>query len=321
MFNILNYPSIIKFINDNLSSHLAINWNLEWITTFCPFCNDLIRKRHPSHGHLNFHKTTPFVHCFRCSYSKSLSVFLKELEFNDNVVIDELSKFNNYDITYQNRKPLNGSTFIDNSKYILEINNQYDIFRKNNFNDFIKFINYVDSRLLNCSLLKFFIRPNYHIVNNCNILACELLNYDMQLVSARVIPPYDNNVRYIKFPGSNMYYFQSLYTLSTKNNIIICEGAFDLINLFNANIFSDDDFYIAMNGSYYRQNLQNIVSNFLMIGEYTINIIIDNGIHNEQNMIRSCHYLINNLNPNIALNFYKSTVGKDISDYMQIKLI
>lgn len=320
MFDITNFPSIIQFINSNYKFNLTINWNKEWIIAFCPFCGDFTRKHNPSHGHLNFHKYTTFVHCFRCSYASSLSQFLEDCDFPDKSIINKISKYcNSSKLIYHSNNNLVNISEININQYNLNFEEYYVNFKQNYFNDYIKYLSYIDNRIGVYEPSQFFIRPNYYIFNQKNILVCEFLNYDLQPVSRRIVPPNDYSIRYIKYSTIGIYYFQPIYKLIDYTDIIICEGPFDLINLYNSKLLTNNAFYISMNGSYYKKQLQNIISNFLMIGSYNIHIVVDNDLPNLKLLTKICKSLTNNLNSSISIQFYKPSISKDVSEYMMIE--
>lgn len=316
MFSILNYPGIVNFINQSFSYHLLINWNSEWIVTFCPFCNDVTRKYSPKHGHLNFNKNSPFVHCFRCGYVGSLSEFLVEVDFLDTSILTELAKYESAIVVgHKTIKIINRS----NHETRALVDRDYDYFRNNHITDFIRYYDYIDMRIPDCNPINFFIKPGFQVHNNERKLICQMMNSDMQVVNQRIVPPSDT--RYIKSDISTIYYFQSLVNISNCEDIIICEGVFDLINLYNSGLFDKNGFYVAMNGSHYVRNIINIISNFLMIGNYNIHIIIDNDMVNEMKIIGISRTFVNMLNDSIDIIFYRPSVGKDVSEFMQMEII
>jgi hypothetical protein len=320
MFNITNFVDIVQFIESNYKFNLNINWNKEWVVTFCPFCNDATRKQNPNHGHLNFHKYTPFVHCFRCSYSSSLSEFLKDCDFPNKQIILKISKYDRFSkFTHHSNNNLDNISEINADQYKTNFTDYCQNFRKYHFDDYIRYSIYMSERIGDYEPSQFFIRPNYYNFKGENILICEFLNYDLQLVSRRIVPPRDYIVRYIKHSKAVIYYYQPIYKLIDYKDIVVCEGPFDLINLYNTRVIGSDYFYISMNGPYYKKQLRNIISNFLMIGEYNIYIVVDNDLPNLKLLTRVCSKLANDLNSSINVYFYRPTVSKDVSEYMLIE--
>jgi len=126
-------------------------------------------------------------------------------------------------------------------------------------------------------------------------------------------------MRYFNAKEKVLYYFQDLTNIVNYSNIVICEGVFDLINMHNyCNIFNNDTFYIAMNGSSYVETAKYIISNYLLIGDYRLHIVVDKGLIGMHSMIRKLQYQASRWNNRVIVNFYEPILSKDTSELMML---
>jgi hypothetical protein len=311
MFNFEQFPQIVnhlKSISSRYHKHTS-----GWIEIFCPWCNDAIRKSNPSHGHLYISPTAPFVNCFRCETKANLSKLLLDTGFQDFEILSYLKQTSN--ITYQTSKKL-----IKNNSYLIvknEIIKQYEFFENNYPVQYNQFKEYIYYRCLDINPIDFFLAPT--LINN--LVAVQILNSDGVVTNTRLVTPFKSK-RYIKPPTPSLYYFQNIDNIIDYTDIIFTEGAFDLINTFSFNnTFDKHSFHIAINDSNYKSALTLIINNFLTIGKYNINIIFDNGLQHMFDRIKRLKFTVNELNPQITLNYFLPTIGKDVSEVMLIKKI
>lgn len=311
MFNFEEYPQIVnhlKTISRRYHKHSS-----GWVEIFCPWCNDAFRKSSPSHGHLYISPISPFVNCFRCETKAGLDKLLINTGFQDVEILNHLKLISN--ITYHSTKYLiKNESLIDVKKEIIK---QYNFFEQNFPNDLQQFKNYIYYRCLDIDPVKFFLIPAF----NQRLLTIQILNADGMITNTRIITS-SKIKRYIKSTTSTLYYFQNIENINNYKSIILTEGAFDLINLFNFyNNFNKNSFYVAIGGSNYKSAISLLINNYLMIGKYNINIIFDNELQHLNNRIQNLKFTINELNPQININFYLPLIGKDVSEMMLIKKI
>jgi virulence-associated protein VapD len=307
--DILQYPSLVSFIT-SISPIFKPLSNGQWIQALCPFCDDSTRKYKPDHGHFNIARFGNRVHCFRCEYSNSLSRAIISLGYNDYSVLALLSKNNTQNFVYANSNKLNTSADVNIQQKTIEY---HEWFKQKDSKLFNEYLTYIDLRMGNIDPCKFFIRPLY---NNGYLLA-SFYNYNGILVTSRYITPH-KKFRYL-IPSNQIkpyYHFQPLIDIDTYTNIIICEGSIDLINIYNYNQYFNNGFYISIGGKQFRKIIKDLITNYLLIGNYTFNIILDNDGNNWKfkKLITSCVDMILSLNNQISINFYYPPLSKDFSD-------
>ena len=301
MFNIEQYPSIL-FHFKKLSRIFKKN-NSGWYEMFCPYCDDATRKANPNHGHFNLASDYPFAHCFRCGHRSSLVKVLIDTGFNDVAIIQEISKHGN--IIYSSNKKI---SLVKENQVQLKLINNCNSFMKDHVQDFITWKTYIDTRCGDIDPIEYGLTPNYI----SNKLVVQIFNNSGKIVTNRFI--HENDKRYFIPPEKPLYYFQDILSIVDYKNIIFCEGAFDLINLHRYSTMFDNAFYIAIGGSNYKQAICSILSNFLLIGNYCINVIFDKNVNNK---IQLMNYITNSaiiLNPSLEFNFYEPMLYKDVSD-------
>jgi hypothetical protein len=103
-----------------------------------------------------------------------------------------------------------------------------------------------------------------------------------------------------------------------NNSIVICEGAFDSINMYNYLVSFKNSFFIAAGGAALHKLFNIILSQFLLIGKYTINIVVDNDYKFIDSIINGCKYY-SQINSEIILKFWKPIMFKDVSDMMLLE--
>ena len=306
MFDLLNHNDIIYHIK-NYSRIFKLNSKQDWIQILCPYCDDATRKSSGiSHGHFYLSRNFNFAQCFRCDTKTSIKKFLIDIHFENKNLLNSIFK-NNLNVNYSSEIKRG---YYDNENIIIK----HETFRKNNLNDYRKFVNYINKRVGNIDFEKFFLYPIY-----INSKVCVSFNNSLNEVSTiRFID--NNNIKYYKLQNSVNYFFQQP---NNFNEIVVCEGAFDLINLYKYSpLFNTNNtFYIALNGRSYISNLSSIIINNFMIGNYNINIIFDKDIKNIETIKKQIHLKTNLLNPEITTKFYIPTLFKDVSEFNQLQII
>jgi hypothetical protein len=308
MFQLDNFPDIISHLQKN--SNIYRDRNNGWIEIFCPYCNDSTRKHSPDHGHFYISKTFQFCNCFRCDTHVSLIKVLYDTGFNNEHIIRQLKSYN-YNYTYYN---CNETV---NKKQIIDFNKIYLDFKNTNFNEFCLFKNYISARLSNVNPIEFKIFPS---INQYGQLLCNFLNSNNKLITSRIISPLNNKLRYINANEKEYYFFQDINKIDEYKSIVICEGCFDLINLYNYSRFIDS-FFIAINGKFYQKAIETIISKYLLINKVHVNIIFDIDIYNKNLIKKKINNSMNIINPRITFSFFEPKLSKDVSELMYLQEI
>jgi hypothetical protein len=288
-----------------------------WVQILCPFCDDSTRKNSKiSHGHFYLSKTFNYCNCFRCDYSNSLSKALISLGFNDKDSLKILTQNNTNNFYYfKNKLDVANSRDIAIHPFLED---NYQSFKEQYPNEFKQFLEYIYTRCYSIDPIKHLIQP---VIKDSYLMA-SFYNFNGQKVTSRFITPHPK-YRYMIEPNKrNYYFFQDIYNISDYDDIVICEGVFDLINLYRYYDNLNNAFFIAIGGKQFRKILKELLSNYLLIGNYRFNIILDNDLNfKPTKLINSCTDIIQQLNPHSSANFYIPNIYKDVSDLMQLEKI
>lgn len=313
MFNLNNFPNVILHIK-TISSLFKLLSNNNYYQAFCPFCNDATRKNNPSHGHLNICVNSPFVKCFRCDYKNSLFKFLIDTGYNNKQDLVNLKNYSSNNYTYLNTFNIK----YDNKNLIDNLENIHHNFMKNYNKEYKTIKDYLYNRCLNINMIDFLLYPS--IVYDTPSICFQ--NNAGEKITCRLI----NNKKYrYKIIGNNKsyYFFQDINDIMNYNNIFIAEGPFDIINAYNYSPFfnNHNTFYISINGSSYYQSVKNLISKFLMIGNFNIHILFDSNVNNKLKNINQINFLIKNINFEINSFYYTTNYSKDISEFINLSKI
>jgi len=284
---------------------------------FCPYCDDAVRKFSPKHGHFNISPTDPYAHCFRCGTNVGLYKLLIDTNFQNAELIRHIQKLSNF--TYSR----SGTTHLtkkgqDKNKIIAvktKIINQYEWLLNNNPKAMSYFMNYIYSRCLDIDPINFLIVP----ILFDNKLQLKFLNFSGNVVTTRSI----DGKRYEISKGvKKYYYFQDVFNIDIHKNIVITEGAFDAVNMYNYYILFNGAFFLAIGGNNYNSAVIDVITSYLLIGSYTIHVVFDYDILKRANrVINTITININRLNPEIKVKFYCPTSSKDVSEIMMLEQI
>lgn len=232
----------------------------------CPYCDDAIRKPIIDHGHCYISKTIPVFYCHRCDSTGTILDLLKITEYNNEQILHDLKQIvkfkidkNYLRINKSNKDIIKVKDFI--YKKIKEIGKE----KLNIYYDYLqRRIGWVD-------YMKFLLFPD--IIENQLVVG--FMNYDGDIISYRFIQ--NNNKRYKKESGYS-YYFQQIDKINQYQNVIICEGQFDLISLYLYNIQFDNSnsFYLCCNGKNYINVVKMLLHNYLFLSNVNIYIVFDN---------------------------------------------
>jgi len=287
----------------------------DFIEMFCPYCNDATRKSKPNHGHLYFSISTNYFHCFRCNEVGSLTRLLTHTGFTDQEALASLRQNNRDDISYF-RKTKHKELFGSESANV-KMKRAFEKYMSlRGSNDFSRFYAYMTSRCLDIDFSKYFVFPE----RKFDKLVCSFYNYDNRFVTSRFID--DNDKRYHNSKDKPLYYFQNMANIINYQEIVICEGIFDIINLHNyCHSFNRNSFYIAMNGSSYVQTIKMLLTTYLLLGNYRINIVVDKGLIGLTQMIGKSRYQVERWNKNVELVFYEPILSKDVGELMFLEML
>lgn len=308
--DILNFPTLISFLTSISSIFKKIS-NDSWVQILCPICDDSTRKSgRLDHGHMYISRYGNYCKCFRCDYSNSLSRMLQKLGYNDHATLSAISRNNTQNFTFYNQKNLNNFADINIKDKII---NYHTWFKENHNNLFINYLNYINNRCGNIDPIDFLLKP---LIKD-DYLLVSMYNFNGALVTSRYIT-YHKKFRYL-IPSSQTkpyYYFQNILDIDTYKNIVICEGAIDLINISNYSQLFNNAFYIAIGGKQFKKILREIISNYLLIGNYNFHIIFDNDGKNYmyKKMMAGCTDTVYTLNQNVNISFYNPPISKDFSE-------
>lgn len=305
IFDLLDYLEIIDHLKTNSKIYKQTS-NKEWIQILCPYCDDAYRKTNINHGHFYIARYFNFCQCFRCETKKSIKQFLLDTGFNNKLLLKNIFK-QNYNISYNKETTFGHISNIDIISKHIKFKNQFP-------NKYKQFLDYLINRVGDINFKKFKVYPE--IINNKLVIVFN--NYLNEISTIRFID--ENNIKYFKLKNNTFYYFQDI---DYYPNIVICEGVFDLINLYKYNtLFNNDNtFYVALNGRSYISDIIKIILDNYMIGKYIIHIIFDKNVNNIEKIKFSLESKISLLNSNIKIKYYSPTILKDVSEFNLIELI
>ena len=310
MFNIDMYPEILLHLKG--ISQRFYKQGSGWIELFCPYCDDATRKYNPNHGHFHVAPNYPFAHCFRCGVQVGLDKLLKDTGFTNEAILEKLTRTSGF--TYGKDKKIKSDRRYTTEQLILNINEQYLKFSEKYYDRYNEYRNYVQSRCYEIDPMKFYMVPTIEQQST----GVQFLNYDGNLITTRLI---NGPVRYMNPQTRRPYYFQNLEDIDEYDSIVITEGAFDLINLYNfsAQFNNETTFYMAIGGNQYKGISTELISNYLLIGKYNVNIVLDQGLKKLDKLIYLTKQTTSILNPDINLKFFLPSMAKDVSECILLK--
>jgi|GEM_PF-3850351 len=322
MFNVADYPEIVMHIKSIAGRVYDVN-SAGWHGCFCPFCDDATRRFNPTHGHFWIASTFPFGHCFRCGIKVSLYKFLLKTGFEDKVILSRLYKLSkiSYNGDSTRTTSFERKQIASTDQTLMRLKQTYVDAQKNHPVEYVQFKSYVNFRCLEINPAKFLLYPQIFVnKDRKKNVSVAFMNFDGQFVTSRSI--LENKSRYYKNSGGKQFYFfQDINNIDNHSTIVICEGAFDLINLYNYYPQFKNAFYIAIGDSNYKGLITNLVNTFLLIGEYDIKIVFDKGVKRLQSLKHNILTTTNILNPQIRIEMFEPTISKDVSELMLLNRI
>lgn len=297
MLDILNINEILLHIN-NVSSIYKLNSRKDWIQILCPYCDDSTRSNKIDHGHFYISRHFNYCHCFRCDIKVSIKNFLLYTGFQNIQLLKNIFKSNsNYSYISEAK-----TKSLKNRNYSQDLDKDL----------LTEFENYLEKRILNVDYDKFKIYPSYE--SSSDTLLCNFNNYYDEFSTSRIINSKTLKYRYIKKENSNFYFFQNPFEF---NSITLCEGPFDILNLYNfTNRFNTTCFF-SINGKNYLNSLIKIISDYYLTNmKLQVNIMFDSDISNTEFLKKRIKTNINIINNNIKIKYFKPSISKDISDIL-----
>jgi len=294
-FKIDKFPQIHYHLK-NISKNMFVDKGSHYMM-FCPFCNDATRKPNPSHGHLYLSKEIPVYFCHRCDSAGSILKLLIETNFDDLDTINQLKSYVKYnfikDHLYQ--KPKHKTNYYDTINFVKNKIFNLEPQELEKFNEYLKL------RLGTINYSKFLIYPNYlkpYKKLSYGLLSVCFNNRENDFIEGRFINPI-NNIRYQRNDKA-IYYFQN-WDFENINNIVISEGAFDLLNVYIYTNYFKNGFYLAMSGKRYLSILEKILYQELLFKSCQINLIFDNDNKYIESTLWKCKTLVKTINTNIDI--------------------
>jgi len=317
MFDLNQITPILEHLKQ-ISPNMYRNISQREIMIHCPFCDDGIRKNASKHGHLYISTESPVFNCFRCSSSGTLIALLIQTGFDDREVLDYLSSFIKINFTkdyFRGRSKLNlAPRFSHLKESLLKYNLE---FKKNYYNHYITYRNYITTRIGDVNTTDFLLSPS--LMNN-NILTCRFTNYIGENVLLRYITKTNNNQRYIvNNNSSNLYYFQNI---SNKNKVTFCEGPFDIISLYLYNDLFKDNTFISINGKNYINVIEKLILTNYLLDELELNVIFDTDYYKKGvKIIKMLKTITTIYSGKIWINAFKPLIGNDVADFPAVSQI
>jgi hypothetical protein len=230
-----------------------------------------------------------------------LKKLLLDLGFNNRQIISDISKSFNFKFIHDNTNSGSIKHYQPRDLYLIHIE-----FAKKYPELYQEYLEYIYKRMGNINPIDFGLYPEYNN-NQCYITFTNKLN---SICVKR-------SISYRKFfkPNQNeFYFFQDFSEIYSTRNVYICEGAIDLINLYNHGQLNNG-FYIAMNGTFYNKVVNWLVQNHCVIGKYNFHVFFDKNTYKMKEKIKLIKQLTLKINQNISFNFYKPA-EKDVSELM-----
>ncbi len=317
MFDIDKIQPIINHLQ-SISSYFKPTGNE--IIIYCPYCDDATRINASNHGHLYISKAFPVFNCFRCSTSGTLIRLLVETDFKDEEVLKYLASFIKYKFLPDHYIKIKRKTKVEDiSKMILNTNLQFE---KENKQKFEIYKTYLKSRLGSVDFLNFLISPGLFY----NKLTCDFINFDQELIVQRLIEKLvvkDTEIKHhLNKTSSGLYYFQEK-NFDKYNEIVLAEGAFDIISLYLYSMEFKNCLFISVSGKKYLSTVEKLIIEDLLIGEYQFHLVFDNDVldYKKQNFVYNCKNLAQKLNENISVKGWSPVLKKDTGDFPAVQQI
>lgn len=309
MYDLKKITPVIRYLN-KISPNMYRDLGGE-IMLHCPFCDDAQRPHASNHGHLYIATNSPVFNCFRCGTSGTIIRLLIETGFRDDEVIKYISSFIKYNFIKDYSKKVSTSykqiqnLYINNTAKVVE-------FKNKNIEGFNIFYKYVKDRIGNVDYNTFFMHP----LMIENSLCCGFNNSDEEFITARIISK--SKARYINSKENYLYYFQPK-NFEIYNRIVIGEGPFDIIPLYLFSNRFKNSLFVSIGGKKYLSSVEHLVTRFILIGKYEINLIFDSDFKSPGISLNRCKFLAEKYNTEILVRgFVPIEPFQDTGDFPQV---
>ena len=282
----------------------------------CPYCDDATRPNAFNHGHLYLAKNAPVFNCFRCDTSGTMVRLLIDTDFQDDETLKYIASFIKYNFI-SNYSKKSFMSYLDMSNLYNENIRRVLLFKKDNPKLFDTFKTYMINRIGNIDYNLFFIYPYMLKIKDNHFFTCSFNNGDNRYITSRSMSD-SAFFRYKNSKDDTLYYFQPR-NFNKFRRIVLGEGPFDIINLYLYSNLFKDCLFMSISGKKFASNIETLITNFLLIGSYEINIIFDNDYKNKNLVLFKCRKLAERYNPNISIKGYTPLNNfNDTGDFPQV---
>ena len=127
-----------------------------------------------------------------------------------------------------------------------------------------------------------------------------------------------SKIRYKNSDQTSLYYFQSK-DFEKFDRIVIGEGPFDIISLYLYSNLFRNCLFISISGKKYMSSLELLITRFMLIGNYEINLIFDSEFKFKEPTIIRSRFLSERYNQNIIVKgFSPLEPFGDTGDFPQV---
>ena len=282
----------------------------------CPYCNDAQRQNASNHGHLYVALEAPVFNCFRCDTSGTIIRLLIETGFTDDSVLEYIASF----IKYKFIKNYSKTSLIKSEDLHKLYNHnvlRFIDFRKKHPDKINLFKKYVNDRIGSIDYNLFFIYPDIVNIKGSNLFCCSFNNSSNQFITSRVINS-KGNLRYKNNPENTLYYFQDR-DFDRYKRIVFTEGPFDIISLYLYSNLFKDCLFISISGKKFLSEVERLITQFILIGEYEVNLVFDTDYKNPDITLYRSKYIIQKFNSDIDLKGYiPERKINDVGEFPQV---
>jgi len=224
------------------------------IQIFCPYCGDAFRKNNPKWGHLYISVETGLFYCHRCNEKGTIYKLLIDLGVDDNEILSRLRKYYKIhkQVSSRNVKAIDFITISNDYKYQERISKYeyYELWYK-----YSDEYDYLIDRISTDDLELFYY---YRLTPDSNAIVFN--DYEFNEILRRLIKS-----KYKKRYKKTQDKYYTIY--KTDYNILIAEGAFDVINIdlylnydsFTKIAISGKNYISALAELYLYTNIKNLV--------------------------------------------------------------
>lgn len=319
MINISQEITNLKdILEKNINGYAKFDGNKKELLTLCPKCESDKYFKNPKASHLYISVESLIFNCFKCGFSGFINKLLREYGLNAKDIFGEL------DFSKLKKNEYKVITDTDDRQYYIQ---NKDVLNKD---EKIKYLNYRcpyidDVESLNGLILdlKSFIKDNQIKLDNSNFeeYLCKnfvgfITNRKTQVVCRNI--DINNEFRHYKLHLGKHIFFKDFYgtellkqNMNDINNIALCEGVFDLINIYSrpeCKQLIKNVNYIAcgLNNQYYNTYIS--VMDNLKLNKSNVIIFSDSNVELDNYKPMRYNNCINNL------RIYYNELDKDFAE-------